>query len=94
MNVSSTSVARHPDAPQRAGISWLRLLAAFGIVTFHLHLPGEHIGYAGLPVFTMLMAAMAVRSARGAFRPTCRANARPTVCSVDGISSKQGEALH
>ncbi len=73
MNVSSTSVARHPDAPQRAGISWLRLLAAFGIVTFHLHLPGEHIGYAGLPVFTMLMAAMAVRSARGrSWQEYCR----------------------
>jgi peptidoglycan/LPS O-acetylase OafA/YrhL len=47
-----------------AAIDWLRWLAAAGIVMFHLHLPGARVGYAGLPVFTMLLAAMAARSAR------------------------------
>lgn len=42
----------------------LKLIASFGIVVFHQHASGERIGYAGLPVFTLLTAAFAARSAR------------------------------
>jgi hypothetical protein len=48
-----------------AGPEVAKLLASFGIVMFHQHVPGERIGYAGLPVFTLLTAAFAARSAKG-----------------------------
>lgn len=51
--------------PPLLSIEWLRLLASLGIVAFHLDVANYRVGYAGLPVFTMLTAAMAARSARG-----------------------------
>lgn len=59
------------DAQTKApllGLESLKLLASFGIVLFHLgaDLPPlwPALGYAGLPVFTMITAALAARSAR------------------------------
>lgn len=51
--------------PPLAAIEWLRLLSSLGIVAFHLDVTRFRVGYAGLPVFAMLTAAMAARSARG-----------------------------
>jgi hypothetical protein len=48
-----------PTGPH-AGLEWLKLLASLGITAFHLHAPGERLGYAGLPVFVLLTAALAV----------------------------------
>ncbi len=61
MSGTGEAAARAPAA----GLEWLKLLACFGIIAFHQHAPGERLGYAGLPVFTMVTAAMAARSARG-----------------------------
>jgi fucose 4-O-acetylase-like acetyltransferase len=48
-----------------AGLEALKLVASFGIVLFHQQIAGQATGYAGLPAFTLLTAALAVRSARG-----------------------------
>ena len=60
----STVAAGNDRRAPLAGIEWLKLLASLGIVAFHLAGPLPQIGYGGLPVFTMITAAMAARSAR------------------------------
>ena len=51
--------------PRLAGVEWLRLIACLGIVAFHAQVPGGQIALGGLPAFTILTVALAVRSARG-----------------------------
>jgi peptidoglycan/LPS O-acetylase OafA/YrhL len=51
--------------PRLAGVEWLRLIACLGIVAFHAQVPGGQIALGGLPAFTILTVALAIRSARG-----------------------------
>ena len=48
---------------RNATLDYARLLAAFGIVLFHLGAPGAWIGYAALPFFLMVLIILALPSA-------------------------------
>lgn len=48
--------------PRNGSIEYLRLLAAFGIVWFHAAAPLPDLGYAGLPMFVVLLSAFAWNS--------------------------------
>lgn len=59
MSSPRTAAAAGPHA----GLEVLKLIACFGIVVFHLGLPGSTVGYAGLPVFMLVTTALLVPAA-------------------------------
>lgn len=68
MSGDASDPSSRTTSPTLAGLEVLKLLASLGIVAFHLHSPGERIGYAGLPVFMLLTTALALRAAQGRSR--------------------------
>ncbi len=60
-----------PQTPS-GGIEAAKLAGSVGIIAFHEQTTGASLGYAGLPLFAMLTAALAARSARGRDWPSFR----------------------
>lgn len=55
--------ARRSRPARNATLDYARLVAAFGIVLFHLGSPGAQVGYAALPFFLIVLIVMALPSA-------------------------------
>jgi surface polysaccharide O-acyltransferase-like enzyme len=60
----SESISTEKISPVRkydrlAGVEWLRIIACFGIVWFHVKAPAAFVGYGGLPAFMIVSVSFA-----------------------------------
>ena len=67
---------------RNATFDYARLIAAIGIIVFHVGAPGASIGYAALPFFLMLLVFLAFPVAAGKDFGTYRPRAQHVSCGL------------